>query len=495
MTATKRKPATGKVAGALGTIETENTDAANFTPAAGRFAKLAESDAVVEAALRDWPVADVIGAERIHTLRRFAAEMVGKIPAAGIMGATEYANTVLCHPPLAAEHVTLAVSLATGSTLSEDAVRGLLPVPEPEHVETVIQFPSWAETPAQAQAEAGLQSPDGISAAGLLKTDYLVKHWLDRGSLAQIFGQWNAGKTFMALHLAAHVAAGRPWLGNRVKQGGVLYIGYEGERSMAKRIEALKREFEWDWNSIPFRWVGFNQPLVHPGAAKTKGRERLDKAIDQFKADTGAHPALIIVDPLRDALGGSDSDPSYTSLYTTLARQIRDTIGATVLTLHHPGHGDKSRGRGDSAIDAAMDTIIGVSKEKGADDRGMVSSSKQRDEAKGRLFYRLKVVDLGEDDEGDMVRTCVFEQRDPPVLIDLKGEAAKAWAALCDGHLPGATLTEAQAREVCKAAGIASKHASRTLAKLADKKLIEWDRALGVVKLPADPFPSEDGDE
>lgn len=494
MTATKRKPTAGKAVGSFGTIENVHN---NFTPAAGSFAT-SKPDDVIDAALREWPVDDVIGAERIHTLRRFAVEMVGKLPAADILGAAEYANTALCRPPLAAEHVALAVSLATSSALSEDAVRGIMPAPEPEHVETVTQFPSWAETPAQAQAEAGLQSPDGISAAGILKNNYLIKGWLGRETVSVLFGQWNAGKTFSVLHLGVHIAAGKPWLGNRVRAGGVLYIGYEGVPGLPKRIEALKREFsEWDWPAIPFRWVGFNQPLVHPGTTRTKGREKLDKVIDQFKADTGKYPALIIVDTLRSALGGSDSNTDYTEPYLILARQIRDTIGAAVLTLHHPGHGDKTRGRGDSGLDGAWDTSINIAEGKGTTGEGTMYPPKQRDGRKdGRLFYRLKVVELGTDDDGDPVTTCVFEQRDPPVLLDLKGDPAKAWKALSDGHLPGATLTEAQAREVCRSAGVAANHVTRALAKLAEKKLIEWDKALEIVKLPADLFPSsEDGDE
>jgi hypothetical protein len=261
---------------------------------------------------------------------------------------------------------------------------------------------------------------------------------------------------------------------------------------MHKRVAALKQEFPaWDWSAIPFRWQGFRWPLVHPGSAKTKGREALDAAIEQFRDETGNHPALIIVDPLRDALGGSDSDPSYTTLYTTLIRQIRDAIGATVLTLHHPGHGDKTRGRGDSAIDAAMDTILHVSKDKGAGDRGMISAPKQRDDEKSRLYYRLKVVELGQDDEGDAVKSCVFEQTEA-TPEPLTGDQRKAWEAIGDA-IPGSTMTEAAAREACKAAGIRSNHVTRALTGIEDRKLIKWDREMKLIEF-SELFPFEDED-
>jgi hypothetical protein len=105
------------------------------------------------------------------------------------------------------------------------------------------------------------------------------------------------------------------------------------------------------------------------------------------------------------------------------------------------------------------------------------------------MYYRLKIVELGEDDEGDPVRTCVFEQAEAP-RAPLTGDQAKAWEAI--DNMPGSTITEAAAREACKAAGIRGNHVTRALRGLEDRKFIKWDHTLEIIEI-GELFQSEDG--
>ena len=250
-----------------------------------------------------------------------------------------------------------------------------------------------------------MYTPDDITLGSVLSTDYLIKGWLDRGAQAMVFGHWGSGKTFITLHLAAHLAAGEQWFGNRLRQGGVLFLGYEGEKSMKKRLYALRQEFpEWDLSQFmvrPMRW-----PLVKKNAtAKTTGQQHAEAALASFKAVTGSYPALLVIDPLRNALGGSDSDPDLTAPYLAYLQRLTKATGCTTLTIHHPGHGDSERARGDSGLEAHMDTVIKVDGEL-----GKIESRKQRDDPKGALYYRLKIISLGTDEDGDPRTTCVAEQ-------------------------------------------------------------------------------------
>jgi len=81
----------------------------------------------------------------------------------------------------------------------------------------------------------------------VLRSRYLVKGWLDRGAMSVVYGESNVGKTFFALDLAAHVAAGLDWHGHRVPSdekwaGPVLYIASEGGTGIRNRFEAMRRE-------------------------------------------------------------------------------------------------------------------------------------------------------------------------------------------------------------------------------------------------------------
>jgi hypothetical protein len=263
------------------------------------------------------------------------------------------------------------------------------------------------------QPESGMLSddeiygPDDIDLPSVLNNPYLVKGWVDAGSQILLFGHWGAGKTFIALHLAAHITAGQPWFGTRIHQGGVLYFGYEGPIAMQRRVFAIRKEYpKWDFSTFklrPLRWPLITRNNAQEG--KLLGQQKLETALKIFKQDTGDYPALIIIDPLRNALGGSDSDPDLTAPFLNYMQKLTKHTGCSVMIIHHPGHSDADRSRGDSGIEAHMDTVIKVDGH-----RGRIETRKQRDDPSSALYYKLKVVTLGEDADGDSRTTCVVEQ-------------------------------------------------------------------------------------
>src|SRR6056297_3722487 len=80
----------------------------------------------------------------------------------------------------------------------------------------------------------------------VLSSRYLVKGWIDREATSVVYGESNVGKTFFALDLAMHVAAGASWHGAKVPPasdpfGCVVYVAGEGGSGMHNRIEAIRR--------------------------------------------------------------------------------------------------------------------------------------------------------------------------------------------------------------------------------------------------------------
>lgn len=309
------------------------------------------------------------------------------------------------------------------------------------------EFEAYAHEPGAPPlvSDDEMYRPGDVHLGEVLKTNYLVKGWLDRGSQALLFGRWGAGKTFNALNMCAHIAAGEPWNGQRVRKGGVLYFGYEGAAAMKRRIYAMRQESpDWDWDNLPFFIRQMHKPLAMKGSsAQTAGQEVVERAIATFKERTGSFPDLVLIDPLRNALNGSDSDPELTGPYLTFLQKLTRETGCTTLTLHHPGHGDADRSRGDSGIEAHMDTVIRVD-----GDTGQMDSTKQRDGLKGSLYYNLRVVTIGMDDDGDAVTTCVVEQvRDSesdPALTEVQ---RALWVFLRDNADDDGTVKKAIIKE------------------------------------------------
>ncbi|MGR3342134.1 MAG: AAA family ATPase, partial [Paracoccaceae bacterium] len=80
------------------------------------------------------------------------------------------------------------------------------------------------------------------NAAPILDRPYLLKGWFDCGALSVVYGPPNAGKSFLALDIAHHIAIGKSWAGSRVHKSAVLYIASEGGLSFQNRVAALGNE-------------------------------------------------------------------------------------------------------------------------------------------------------------------------------------------------------------------------------------------------------------
>ena len=95
---------------------------------------------------------------------------------------------------------------------------------------------------------------------------------------------------------------------------------------------------------------------------------------------------------------------------------IRAAFDCLVLIIHHCGHHD-SRPRGHSSLIAAVDTQIAVSR----DDAGNIIAKLElsKDSEIGLTFVsRLKVVDIGTDEDGDPITSCVVEAVESPVASE-----------------------------------------------------------------------------
>lgn len=256
--------------------------------------------------------------------------------------------------------------------------------------------------------EGVVYSPADITLESIQKCDYLVKGLLPQSSNALLFGKYSAGKTFCALSLASHIAAGEDWFGRKVKQAGVLYFNWEGSAALGRRLIALQVCYPGMLTrQTPLLIADMDYAIVTRERNKARGTDKFNEAIRAFGGKTGKRPGLIVIDTLRHALGGGESDTDLTSAYSELVKEITG-LGVTVLTIHHPGHSDPTRSRGDSGIEAGCDTVIRVDRELQT-----LETIKQRDGKSVTLGYALDEVELGVDEEGERLSSCVARYLEP----------------------------------------------------------------------------------
>lgn len=232
---------------------------------------------------------------------------------------------------------------------------------------------------------------------------YLVRGLIPREGLVVIWGPPKCGKSFLVSDMMLAVARGERYRARLVEQGAVVYLCLEGERGFAARIEAYRRErLAGHEGAVPFFLITTRLDLAADADA-------LIDDIRQQLADLA--PAAVAIDTLNRSLGGSESSDEDMSRYVRGADKIRDAFGCVVIIVHHCGH-DATRPRGHTSLIGACDAEIAVAKDKPT---GIISAivSKMKDGVEGaEIHSRLKIVELGTDEDGDMISSCIVEPVD-----------------------------------------------------------------------------------
>lgn len=240
---------------------------------------------------------------------------------------------------------------------------------------------------------------DSVRFAGeaqpVLDHDYVVKGWLNRDSVSVVYGEANVGKSFWALDLAHHVQQGRAWAGYRVTAGPVLYIAAEGGTLFTNRLAAAQAQF-----------MVLQAPVTIGG--RNCDAPALAQAVRHL-SDIHGPFALIIFDTLARVMAGDENAAPDVGALMRGIDHLRRATGAHIMLIHHSGKDASKGARGHSALRAAVDTEIELTKSKETYER-MARATKQRDMASGAdCLFRLEQVVLGRDQDGDPVTSCIVK--------------------------------------------------------------------------------------
>ncbi len=272
---------------------------------------------------------------------------------------------------------------------------------------------AWAEllqrltdnTPAGTAAALPLQWARDLGEEAEVPPQ-LVEGVLTVGSLSSVNGQPNAGKSYIAGHLALCVASGRDWLGRRVAPGGwALYVAAEGAASVRARWQADRKHFGHELGQIALVARGLNMLDPSPDV------DALIATAREVARQSGGGPGLIVVDTVaRVMVGGDENTAVDMGRLIGAADRLRETTGAHVMLIHHMGK-DAARGaRGHSSLKAALDTEIEVTVDE-ATKTHYAKLTKQRDlPSKGETFAcKFIPVELGTDQWGNPITACAVE--------------------------------------------------------------------------------------
>lgn len=253
--------------------------------------------------------------------------------------------------------------------------------------------------PATAQDRFPLLSAADLAALPPARST--IKGVFPAVGLAAVAGPSASGKTFLVSDAIWAIAAGINWFGHRTYPCPVAYVGLEGLAGIATRTTAHLRA-KGDAGAEMVRFITAPFRILNSDDLAT---------LIKVLVDLGAK--VVVIDTLNAAAPGADENASADmGAIIDAAKRLSAGIGGLVILVHHTGK-DVSKGlRGHSSLFAAMDAVIEVARDG---DARKWRLAKSKDGADGLEHpFRLRVVELGEDEDGDPITSCVVEPDEQP---------------------------------------------------------------------------------
>jgi hypothetical protein len=214
----------------------------------------------------------------------------------------------------------------------------------------------------ERQVGLPLVSFQEVMTEDLTPVDWLVTDLIANQDRVVLYGEPGAMKSWLLLHLAVHLAAGRPWLGRfEVPMAReVLYIDEEmNVGTLRRRIKQIGGGANLGAENLPLRLLSLHGVRFDETGAQTLLNGLTASAFD---------PEVIIVETLRRVMHGSENDAEEVAAFWRNLEPLRKA-GKTVIISHHmrklvhKGVNDPQyRASGSTDIIAGTDTAIAITK-------------------------------------------------------------------------------------------------------------------------------------
>ncbi len=232
---------------------------------------------------------------------------------------------------------------------------------------------AWAVPPAQERFEADvldrlIASAPSVSVGptparfawmaeaefkNMPEPTWLIDEMLPERGLSMLYGPSGHFKSFIALNVAAEVAA---------RGKCVFYVAGEGISRMARLDYPAWKTLHGEERDLPF-YMQEDMPLYMDFDASD-----YIAFAESIKAKAaGRAVGLIVLDTTNRAMLGLDENSAKdVAKFMRAVEVLKQGFGCNVLLIHHTPDADASKARGSSAIYGALDTVLRVDADKEA---------------------------------------------------------------------------------------------------------------------------------
>lgn len=244
--------------------------------------------------------------------------------------------------------------------------------------------------------------------------DWLVKGMIAEREVSFLAGPSQSGKSFLATDLALCIARGRAFFGMRVKKGAVVYVAAESSQGVISlRLPAYAKGHSLSYDD-PLHFLTLTKsPNFYRDA---EGVERLIKEITAYEANVQEKVELVVLDTFSAASRGIDEIKGVdVGKIHERIRAVVDQCKCAVLVVHHMNAGG-DRMRGHSSLFGDVDSVITCQVHETKQDAigrpiRIAKADKVKEGAnKFGIEFCLKSIELGFDDDGDRISSCIVER-------------------------------------------------------------------------------------
>lgn len=235
------------------------------------------------------------------------------------------------------------------------------------------------------------------------RRDWTVRGLMFPRDLGLIYGESGAGKSFLGVDLGLSIAQGKPFFGMDTKPGPIAYQAGEGQGGLISRLHAYGVRHGVRDADLPFVLMTSRVNLYSEDPAPFIDELRL------WAAWYGRPLSAVFVDTLSAASAGANENASEdVSRIIGNGKEIKEATGSAVILVHHKNAGG-TKARGHTSLYADADFAMDVSVDEETRERTFRLAKVKDGEAGQEFGFRLQPVEIGSDDDGKSITSCVID--------------------------------------------------------------------------------------
>jgi putative DNA primase/helicase len=242
----------------------------------------------------------------------------------------------------------------------------------------------------------------------------LIKGMLPSTGTGLANGQSGAGKTFAMIDLAVALASKGQFFGKDVRtRVGTVFISAEGAGQFNWRIDACTQHRGVS-EILPLAYLTFSGNLAND-AEFSQLLEELPVINAMFREEYGVPLGMVVLDTMSATFAmENQNDAAEVTAVCKRLKQIGEKVPVFAFGVHHLGKDETRDAAGSFAwranVDVMWSFIATGDRVRGEVGRREFCISKSRDGVEGPVSdYQLDIVELGEDEDGDPITSCVIE--------------------------------------------------------------------------------------